>query len=86
MRDLRQYLQKFQTIQAPDRTVRNTFIKVVERTCGITLKNYEVSVQRTTIFVTTNPVVKSEIILRRAAILRECRMELLGKDAIREIR
>jgi len=87
MKDLQHFLRgKLKKFSPSDSIIRDTFVEVVEGECDIRLKNFEVKVSRDVIFVTTNPVIKSEIMIRRAAILRACSERLLGKESIRDVR
>lgn len=82
MKNVSDYLLKFKNIKPPKRSVLNKFTEVVYEVCGVKLKNYEMSLQNNIIFVTTNPIIKSEIILNKGRIIRE--ME--GFGFVKEIR
>lgn len=84
MKNVSSYLIKFKNIKPPKRAILNKFNEIVYEVCGIKLKNYEVGIQHHIIFVTTNPIVKSEIILNKGRILRE--MSEGGFNMVKEIR
>jgi len=75
MKNLSNYLGKFKNIKPPKRSILNKFIEVVYEVCGIQLKNFEVGIQNHIIFVTTNPTVKSEIVLNKGKIIREMKLQ-----------
>ncbi len=53
-------------------------MEVVLDVCNITLKQHEISVHGSSVFVTTNPVIKNEIMLKKALILRNLSQKTLG--------
>lgn len=85
MKELSNYLGKFKRLKPPKRTVQNAFIEAVKEECGISLKQHEIGVHGTSIFLTTNPVIKNEVILKKASLLRKLSEKTLGTK-ITEIR
>jgi len=87
MKNIQQYLQgKLKSFSPTERVIRDMFIESVESVCEVQLRPYEVKVARQTIFITTNPIVKSEVMINKGEILRRCKEKLLGKETIRDIR
>lgn len=84
MKNVSSYLEKFKHIKPPKRTVLNKFIEVVYEVCGVKLKNFEIGIQNHIVFVTTNPTIKSEIVLNKGEILRK--LNESGHNSIKEIR
>lgn len=82
---IRSYFDKFTTLRPPQRFIGGIFIEACYAICGITIKEHEVSVRDTVIYLTTNPIVKSEILdKRREILLRVC--ERARSRVITEIR
>lgn len=82
---IHRYFERFSKLKPPERFVRERVIEDVYAVCGITLRPFEVSVQGSVVYITTNPVVKSEIMLKKQVILKRIRDHLEGLS-ITEIR
>lgn len=66
---IRSYFDKFTILRPPQSFVRSIFIDACYAVCGITLKPHEVNVRDTVVYVTTNPIIKSELLEKRQEIL-----------------
>ena len=78
------YLARFKNLTPPEDVVVDICIPAIFDVCGITLKRHEITVQRNIVSITTNPVVKHEILIKKAEILRRIQEKAMGK--VREIR
>ena len=79
------YLDKFTTLKPPESFVRDLVIESVYAVCGITLKKYEISSKDRIVYITTNPIVKNEIIQKRGMIIKKI-TEKARHSAVVEIR
>lgn len=82
---IKNYLDKFTILKPPQSFVTEVFITACYAVCGITIKPYEVQVKETILYLTTNPIIKSEILNKRQEIIaRVC--ERARARVISEIR
>ncbi len=82
---IRSYFDKFTTLRPPQRFIGGMVIDACYAICGITLKEHEVVVRDSVVYITTNPMIKNEILERRSEILsRVC--ERARTRVITEIR
>jgi hypothetical protein len=81
------FFKKFENISPPQRFIKEILMKVVLDTAGVALKDNNISVNRNTVFVTADPIIKSEIFLKKEEILKKVRQELSQyKKTISDIR
>lgn len=85
MKTLTNLLEKYKNIQAPNATVKKTFITVVEEMLDIELEPSQIKVTNKTIVLSTPSVVKSEIRLHQKDILDKLTTELGTKEVIHAI-
>ena len=52
------------------------FIRVVQETTNITLKDTDVQIQGNTIYITPHPLIKNEIFLQKNIVLEKLNKEL----------
>lgn len=76
MFNISQFLEKFKNITPPDKFVKEIFISVVKDTSGIALEAGDLDVRNGVIFISTNPIVKNEIFLKKREILQNLSKEL----------
>lgn len=85
-KDVRLFLSKFNAIKPPERAIVEDVIKVIVHVLGITVRRAEISVRGRTVYITTTPVIKSEIVLNKSKILRELSKSNLVGRAVKDIR
>lgn len=73
------FLQKFSNLTLPDDTLKRLFIDIVVKTCGIELDRSQIVFRRGELLVTTSPIVKSELFLRKNQIMKQLEIELSVK-------
>ena len=76
MLNISKYLEKFKKITPPERFVREVFIRIVQETTNITLKDTDVQIQGNTIYITPHPLIKNEIFLQKSVLLEKLNQEL----------
>lgn len=71
------------TLVAPEKSVRDAFIEIVEELIGVTLQDRHVTYKPAsrTLFVSANGMIKSEIMLRRDEILAHLKGRLGEQSA-----
>lgn len=79
-------LAKYKNLRAPQETVVNIFLEEVQKVCGITLAKRQVTYKTATktIYITLSGPGKSEILLRKKALLTTC-LERLGEESPKTI-
>lgn len=84
---VRNLLQRYTALQAPETTVIEVFVRIVQEVCGITIKEELVrySVHTKTIGLGFAGPRKTEIALQQRHILVECRKVLGEKNAPKAI-
>ena len=78
-KDVHLFLDKFNTIKPPERSVQESVVKAIVRVLGITIRRAEISVRGSVIYITTTSVVKSEIMIGKSEILKELSGGLAGR-------
>lgn len=79
-REITPFLKKFSHLTPPEKSVRTHFITTVHELLGVSLREHEVVYRNNIIFLTTNPTVKSEIILHRGTLLRTLKEHVVGRN------
>ncbi len=84
MNNLEKYLGKFKVLKPADQEVKEVVIEVVFKRTGIELKPKQLRLSNFDLYLDLKPVERSEIYLKKEAILAELR-ELLDKKAPKKI-
>lgn len=80
-------MEKFKNITPPDKFVKDVFIGVVKDAVNIELEKDNLDVRNGTIFISIDPIIKSEIFLKKTEIMKNLTEKLEGyKKTIRDIR
>lgn len=81
------FLEKFKNITPPDKFVKDVLIGVVKDTVNIDIEKDNIDVRNGTIFITVDPIIKSEIFFKKSEIIKSLTEKLKKyKKTIREIR
>jgi hypothetical protein len=64
---------RFKNLQLPDETLRRLASEIITRECGVTIPIEKISIQNGVLSVDANPRVRSEVFMRRDAILDQLR-------------
>ena len=87
VKNISSFLDKFKKLEPPKRSILDAFVRVLDRTLGIFIKESEVTVERGVIYLSTHPSIKSEVMLNKARLLRALNEELSsGKKVVSDIR
>lgn len=78
MKRLDDYLSKFKNLRPPVRSVKKVCIEAIQEECDITLRSHELSVNGGVVFITTNPIIKSEIMIKKGILLQRIKRKTLG--------
>lgn len=80
------FLEKFKNIAAPDKFVKDVLIIVIKDAVGVEVEKDDISVRNGTIFLSIDPVIKNEIILKKNEIMKNLTKKLSTyKKTIRDI-
>lgn len=63
--NITEYLKRFKNIKPSDSLIKENFIKTVEEILKIKIKKSEINIQKDKIFLTTHPIIKNEIYLKK---------------------
>lgn len=85
MRRISEYLARFTTLTAPEGVVKEAVVRAVSSTVGIQLKPADLVVSRSRVSLKVDSILRSEIMLHKAAVLRAVAELLPGTRVIREI-
>lgn len=69
MFNIRDYLQKFQSLTSREGEVRDAVVAVISSQCGADLDREHVRFYNKCVFITAHPLVKNEIHLQKKRIL-----------------
>jgi len=74
------YLKKFIGISPPNDFIKEKVISIVGDKVGVFLNKKDIDVNQNTVFIKTNPVVRSEIYIKKTLILDSLKQELGDKS------
>lgn len=81
------FLERFKNITPPDKFVKDVFIYVVKDAVNIEIEKDDLDVRNGTIFISIDPIIKSEIFLKKNEIMKNLTKKLKEyKKTIRDIR
>jgi hypothetical protein len=80
------FLSKFKSIVPPERSVRKALLGVLQKECGIVLKDKEITVRGKIVYLSTAPTARSEITLQKSKILDALHQQLGGNRRIVDLR
>lgn len=87
MFNISDYLSKFKNITPPDKFVKDELVSVVKDVAGIDIEKENIDVRNGTVFISTDPLIKNEIFLRKKEVLESLREKLkVYKKTVRDIR
>ncbi|MBC8464908.1 MAG: hypothetical protein H8D63_00835 [Parcubacteria group bacterium] len=78
-------LKKFTSITPPDESVRKEIVRVLESDYNILLNISDVNVQKGVVYLETSPLIKTEVMMRKEAILSNIK-KTLSDSTPRDIR
>lgn len=82
MNNLKRFLDRFRNLRAPDASVKETFVRILEKEIGIVLSTKDIELVGSTLHIRAHPTLKSEVYLRKKHLLK-C---LLEEGVTREIK
>ncbi len=85
MRPLREYLARFTNLTPPERVIKDVVAAAVKKVCGFIVSTEEIKLSGSKVHLKIDSVRRSEIMLHKAAILREVAETLPGKRIVRDL-
>ena len=79
------FLEKFKTLGADSVSVKEAFIKSAQKIFNIKIELSDIQIKNGTIYIKAHPALKSEIFLKREALLREL-TDILGTMKVTALR
>lgn len=79
MDGLEKYLKKHKNLSPPSVSAKKIFISVVKKEYGVTIKESEVTIRGSGVYLSCHPIARSEVVFNAARILED----LLEKYNIR---
>lgn len=79
------YLDRFTILKPPERFMREVVTSSVSAVCGIALQKHEITARDGVVYITTNPIIKNEIIQKRAQVVKKIN-EKARSQVVKEIR
>lgn len=74
--NIKDYLKRFKNIEPSDRRVKNAFLESFEELFDDTIDVNNIKISNKTIFITTHPVIKKEIFLKKNTLLEKINTKL----------
>jgi hypothetical protein len=86
MFNISDYLSKFKNITPPDKFVKDELVSVVKDVVGVDIEKGDIDVRNGTVFISTDPIIKNEIFLRKKQVMENLKEKLKTyKKTIRDI-
>jgi len=85
MKNISDFLGKFQIIISSDDDLKESIILAIKNTIGIVLNKKDLKVLGDTVFIKTSPVIKNEIFLKKEKIIKKIN-EIPRKRKIRDLK
>lgn len=70
------YLNKFKDIIPPDKFIKDEFVSTVKSVVGVVIKKDDINIINGNVFVSTDPIVKNEIFLKKRNVISELKERL----------
>ncbi len=77
MKDINSYLEKFRKIKSP-RTDKETISRIIKTITTFDLDPKEISFQKNTLFIKTNPYLRTAILAQKEVILEHIKREQIS--------
>ncbi|PIR58084.1 MAG: hypothetical protein COU71_00605 [Parcubacteria group bacterium CG10_big_fil_rev_8_21_14_0_10_38_31] len=74
------FLEKFKNLKVPKEALIDDLIEIILNTTGIKLEKENISVNKPTIFIKANSMIKSEIFFKKQQILEELEKQFYSKS------
>ena len=86
MFNISDYLSKFKNITPPDKFVKDELVVVVKDVVGVDIEKEDIDVRNGTVFISTDPLIKNEIFLKKSEVLESLREKLkVYKKTVRDL-
>jgi len=86
MMDLKGFLSRFSTLQAPEPLVKKATIKALKEVLGVAIKEEEVTLQNTVVVIHAANALKHAVLIKKPEILTLIQHELPGNVLVKDIR
>jgi len=70
-KDISSFLSRFERLTPPERSIKKAFQDIAKEVLGVTVHEKEMSIRGGVLYINTNSVLKSEIVINKARILRD---------------
>lgn len=75
MGNIDDFLNKFKVIIDREESKKEIILKIINKKTGKGINLYNLSIKNNTLFIKTNPYLKSEIILNKESIIKDIKKE-----------
>lgn len=74
------FLEKFKNLRVPKEALVETLIEIILNTTGIKLEKENIRVNKPTVFIKADPMIKGEIFFKKQQILEELEKQFYSKS------